>query len=136
MDESSVTEGAGKAIAAGACAVVGETEAADELIHGAGQAFVNYTEVGAIAANINMAVAAASGDDDKVKRLQERQEEAWTDLAENTPVIGHGVGIAYYIAGDKEGGDRCMIGATRSAVVAVVTAATGGVGGALASRRG
>jgi hypothetical protein len=123
-----VFEAVGKTIAAGACAAVGQTKAANKLIQGVGQTFVNYSEVGAIVANVHMAVMAGCGDDEKVRRLRDRQEEAWLDLVENTPMVGHGIGIGRYIAGDTEGGNRCMIGSSRSTVVLAATVATGGAG--------
>ena len=121
-----VAESAGKTVAAGACAVVGESGSAKKLIKGAGKSWENYVEVNAVAANINMAAAAIDGDDKKVKKLKERQCDAWSEIGENTPVVGHVAGVVNYAVGNSEAGDRCMIGATRSAAVAAAAVASGG----------
>mmetsp|Transcript_42013 Transcript_42013/g.75709 ORF Transcript_42013/g.75709 Transcript_42013/m.75709 type:complete len:549 (+) Transcript_42013:243-1889(+) len=121
-----VAESAGKTVAAGACAVVGESGSAKKLIKGAGKSWENYVEVNAVAANINMAAAAIDGDDKKVKKLKERQRDAWSEIGENTPVVGHVAGVVNYAVGNSEAGDRCMIGATRSAAVAAAAVASGG----------
>ena len=127
---AAVVDAGARTVAAGACAAVGQTDAANDLIQSAGQTFVDYSNTSAIAANINMAVSAAQGDYEKVERLKKSQAEAWTDLGESTPVVGHVIGVVKYAKGDKEGGDRCMINATRTTAIIAATAATGG--GALA----
>ena len=41
-----------------------------------------------------------------------------SDLADGIPVVGHAKGGIHYICGDEEGGDKAMISATRTTVVA------------------
>ncbi|KAI0345544.1 hypothetical protein BDW22DRAFT_1353036 [Trametopsis cervina] len=122
-----ILDGAGRTVAAGACYAVGQKEAGKKLIDSAGQTFVDYTEKGAIAANINLGVAKwIQHDEEKVQRILQKQGEAWTQLGENTPGVGHIVGVARYATGDTEGGDRCMINASRTTAIILATAATGG----------
>ena len=43
---------------------------------------------------------------------------AMSDLADGIPVVGHAKGGIHYICGDEEGGEKAMISATRTTVVA------------------
>ncbi|KAJ3081516.1 hypothetical protein HDU99_005487 [Rhizoclosmatium hyalinum] len=123
-----VAEAAGKTAAAGACAMVGQSEAADKLIKGAENSFVNYAEVNAVAANIRLGVEAARGNHSEVERLRRRQEEAWDGVGSSLPVVGHVKGVVHYAMGDTAKGDAAMKAASRSAVVLAATVATGGAG--------
>ncbi|GLA91217.1 hypothetical protein AtubIFM61612_005549 [Aspergillus tubingensis] len=123
-----LAEAGGKAAAGGVCALFGQDKQAHELLAGAERSLVNYTEVNLEAANLRMAVAAFQGDHKMVSHLQETQAHAWTEVAENTPIVGHGIGIYHYARGETEAGDRCMMGASRTGAVMVATFATGGAG--------
>lgn len=123
-----VAEAAGKTVAAGCCAVVGDTEGSSNLINSAGKSFENYVEVGAIGANIHLAVAAANDDQKTVERLRRNQEKAWEGIVDSTPVVGHVKGAVHYAMGDSQKGDACMIGASRSMAVAAACVATAGAG--------
>lgn len=127
-EAATLVEAGGKTLAAGACAATGNTDAAKRLISSAGQTFIDYGESNCITGNLVLLTAHCKGEEERVKYLCKRQGDAWTGLAENTPVVGHAIGIGRYAAGDRAGGDRCMLGATRSAVVGAVTLATAGAG--------
>lgn len=114
---ATVVEGAGKTAAAGCCTIVGNTKAASELLDSAGHAFVNYSEVNCIAANVRMVVAKLKKDNRKVSRLYKKQAEAWDGLINSTPLVGHAKGIIHFIMGDHKKGEECMISASRTTAV-------------------
>lgn len=122
-----VAEVSTKALAAGVCYPFSK-EVAGKLIDGCDRSITNYAEVNAIAANINLAVAAYEGDSRKVKYLRKKQEEAWLSIVDSTPVVGHVKGIVHYAQGDAEKGDACMISASRTTAVTVATVFTAGSG--------
>ncbi|CEI68224.1 hypothetical protein FVEN_g11825 [Fusarium venenatum] len=80
-----------RTVAAGACAAVGNTEAAEELIKSADQSWVDYSEKSAIASNIQ--ILANFNDDERKSYLLGKQGEAWTSLGKNTPVVSHVIGV-------------------------------------------
>jgi hypothetical protein len=121
-----VVDAAARTVAAGGAAICGQTNAAENLIKSAGQSFIDYSERNAIAANVNVLVNHLQGNNDRVDEILKKQGQAWTNLGENTPVVGHVVGVVRYATGDKEGGDRAMIGSTRTSVIIGATIATGG----------
>lgn len=121
-------ESAGKTIAAGACLATGNTQAAEDLLESAEQSWVQYTEKNLIAANINMGFAYYNNDVKKVAKLKKTQKEAWTEVAENTPLIGHGIAAVYLAKGNVEDAARCERKATRSGFALAATFATGGSG--------
>ncbi|CAK4615305.1 hypothetical protein LEN26_001659 [Aphanomyces euteiches] len=121
-------EALGKTVAAGACAIAGDSKGADKLIKSAGQSFENYADLNPIGANTRVAIAAASNDDREVQRLCKRQEDAWIGIVDSTPVVGHVKGVVHLALGDNERAEACLIGATRSAVVVAASVATAGAG--------
>lgn len=117
-----VMDGAGRTIAAGALKVAQQHDAASKMIDSAGQTFVSYSERSAITSNVRRIFA----DKEESDRLLKAQGDAWTTLGESTPVVGHVVGAVRYAQGDSEGGDRCMINATRMTAIVGAAIATGG----------
>lgn len=91
-----------------------DSEKAKQLLKGAGDAWVDYTDNNAIALAVQ-----GRGKDLGGKSV---------GFAEGLPVVGHGIGVGRYIAGDREGGDRCMKQASRSTAVVAATLLTGGAG--------
>jgi hypothetical protein len=124
-----VAEAGSKAIAGGAYKLFGADKASQELLDGAKRSLENYAEVNLVVSNARVIAAKIKGDDKEADHLLKRQGDAWTKVAENTPVVGHAVGIYHYIDGDTKAGNRCMIGASCTTVVMVATVATGGVAG-------
>lgn len=122
-----------RTILAGGCELFGDTKDAKELIKGAGDSWKHYTDVNLIAANVRVVVAKIEGDQKTADYLMDKEKEAWTDVAENTPVVGHVVGLVRLAEGDKEGAKRAFFAATRSTLVAGAAIATGGAGGAAAA---
>ena len=122
-----------RAGAALVCEAVGRHDSAVDLIEGAENTLKHYVDVNLIVSNTRYVIAKVEGDNTTADYLLKKEGEAWTEIAENTPIVGHVVGAVRYIEGDREGGDRAMIGASRSAVVAGVAIATGGLGAVAAA---
>lgn len=118
-----IVDSAGRAAAAGALAITGQSDAAGKMIDSAGQSWVSYSERSAITGTIRRI---ATDDPAENERLKKIQEDSWTELGENTPVVGHIVGVVHYAQGDTEGGNRCMVSASRTTAVIGATAVTGG----------
>ena len=118
-----------KFVAAGACALVGEDEAADRFLEGSKNSWKEYSEKNFIAATVNATVHKIKGDDDEADRNTKKMFKSLEGVVDNTPGIGHAKGIVHYAIGDTEHGNRCMIGASRSTLVAGAGALTGGIGG-------
>ena len=74
---------------------------------------------------MNATVHKIKGDNDEADRMFKSLE----GVMDNTPGVGHAKGIVHYAIGDTEHGNRCMIGASRSTLVAGAGALTGGIGG-------
>ncbi|GES59672.1 hypothetical protein ATEIFO6365_0002000300 [Aspergillus terreus] len=110
------------------CDLCGDHKAAQDLRDGAQKSWENYKDVSLITSNIRAVAAEIEGDDKEAKRLWSRQGEALSEFGKNAPVLGHAIGIGYYIAGNSAEGDHCMMVATRTTVVAGVTFATGAAG--------
>ena len=125
-------ESLGKLIGAAGASIAGDEEAAKELLKGAGDAWTDYAERQPIAAGINMAVREIQGDEEGARKVGEKMVQSIEDLADSTPVVGHVKGVVHYATGDTEHGDKCMKGASKSLVVAGVTAATAGAGAIVA----
>lgn len=125
-----VVDAGARTIAAGVCEVVGDSEDAGKLIQGAGNSLKHYADVNLIVANTRVVVAKVGGDEKTADYLMDKEKEAWTEVAENTPVVGHVVGLVRYVEGDKAGGDRAMMAATRSTLVAGAAILTGGAAAA------
>ena len=106
-------ESAAKLVGAGVVAPF-DSEKSKQLFKGAGDAWVDYKDNNAIA-------LAVQG---RGKDLGQKS----VGFAEGLPVVGHGIGVGRYIAGDTEGGDRCMKQASRSTAVVAATLLTGGAG--------
>ena len=106
--------------------------AGKELVHSAGDAWIDYTNRNAIAAPIKILSKTMSDDKEGAKEVAVKFGHSWVELGESTPLIGHGIGVGYYLTGNTEGGNRCMECATREGVVAAasfaVGIATGGLG--------
>jgi len=127
-----VSEAASKTIAAGTCAAVGQSKAAEKLISEAGKSFEHYAEVNAVVSNVRVAYNKIEGDDKKADELLQAQGKAWTEIAENKPVVGHIKGVVHYAQGDDDAGDRSMTNATRGTAVVGAAVASGGPAAALA----
>ncbi|XP_065827583.1 uncharacterized protein [Oscarella lobularis] len=125
-------ESVGKLIGAAGASIAGNEEAAKQLLKGAGDAWTDYAERQPIAAGINMAVREIQGDEKGARKVGKKMVQSIEDLADSTPVVGHVKGIVHYATGDREHGDKCMKGASKSLVVAGVTAATAGAGAIVA----
>lgn len=110
-------ESAAKLVGAGVVAPF-DSEKSKQLFKGAGDAWVDYKDNNAIA-------LAFQG---RGKDLGQKS----VGFAEGLPVVGHGIGVGRYIAGDREGGDRCMKQASRSTAVVAAAVLTGGAAGAVA----
>lgn len=102
-----------KIIAAEGCALVGKWEAAGELMDGVEKSLVHYFEVNFIAGLARTAIATANSDEEEVRRLENLQYQAASDIAQNTPILGQGIGIYHYAQGDIKAGNDCMVGPTR-----------------------
>lgn len=123
-----VADAGARTVAAGACAVVGQSKAAEELIQGAGKTLQNYTEVSPVAAGIHVGVLVLQNDMAEAERISRRPGQALAEVAENTPIIGHIIGGSRLIEGDLNGALRPLLGATRSTVVAGIAFVTAGLG--------
>ena len=110
-------ESAAKLVGAGVVAPF-DSEKSKQLFKGAGDAWVDYKDNNAIA-------LAFQG---RGKDLGQKS----VGFAEGLPVVGHGIGVGRYIAGDREGGDRRMKQASRSTAVVAAAVLTGGAAGAVA----
>lgn len=118
-----------KTIAAGACAVVGEDEAAEKLIKGAGNSWKEYSEKNLVAGFVNATVHKINGDEEECERISKKALKSLEGFVDSVPVVGHVKGVGHYIANDTEHGNRCMLGATRGAAVLGAGVLTGGLGG-------
>ena len=116
-------------LAAGTCKLFGNDRAADRLAKGYENTWKDYSEKNLIAGTVNATIHKLKGDDDEAARICERYLTSFEGIVDSVPGVGHAKGLVHYVAGDKEHGNRCMIGATRSAAVASVGALTGGLGG-------
>jgi len=98
-----------------------DESSASKLLKGAGDAWKDYTE---------------TGDEEGVKKIKNKLGEAFENIADTTPVVGHIKGIVHYCQGDMDKGNKCMESASRSTAVLGVGIATGGAGHAVGSGAG
>lgn len=124
-----IIDSGAKTVAAGACALVGETETAEKLIDGAGNSWKEYSEKNLLAGFVNATAHKISGDDEECERISKKTLKSLEGFVDSVPVVGHVKGVGHYIAGDSEHGNQCMLGATRGAAVLGAGLATGGLGG-------
>ena len=126
-----VIDSGAKTIAAGACAMVGQTDAAGKLIKGAGNSWVEYSEKNLVAGLVNATASKIQGDEEECERISKKILGSLEGFVDSVPAVGHVKGIGHYIAGDTEHGNKCMLGATRGVAVLGAGLATGGLGGGL-----
>ena len=131
-----VAQSSTQILAAGACKTFGADEAADRLAKGYENTWKDYSEKNLFVGTVNATIQKIKGNDDEAARIGERYMTSFERVVDkvervvdNVPGVGHAKGLVHYVAGDKEHGNRCMIGATRSAAVAGAGALTGGLGG-------
>lgn len=76
-----------------------------------------------------------AGDVDGALETQKKCGKALLRTADGIPVVGHAKGVIHYVCGDKEGGDKAMLSASRTTGVMSVGAVgflVGGPAGAVA----
>ena len=117
-----------KITAAGACALVGENKAADELAEGAGKAWVEYSEKNFIVGTGRAIYHQLDGNGAEADRVITSTYRALGSTIDAVPGLGHVKGVGHYIVGDKEGGHQSMIAASRSTAVLGAGLVTGGLG--------
>ena len=115
--------------AVGACALFGKDEAANRFAEGFGKTWKDYSEKNLVVGTVNASVQKIKGNHEEAARIAERSLKSFGGFVDNVSVVGHAKGIVHYAAGDTEHGNRCMIGASRSTLVAGAGALTGGLGG-------
>ncbi|KAL2087839.1 hypothetical protein ACEWY4_016667 [Coilia grayii] len=128
-----------KITAAGVCGVIGglldDEDAKDtamKLVKDAGKSWVEYSERNIIIAPTRAVIHDIAGNTKEAKRVLCKMGKSVEELADSTPVVGHVKGVYHYLDGDKEHGDACMKGASRTLVVVGAGALTGGIGGGVA----
>jgi hypothetical protein len=96
-------------------------------LEGAKRTQENFSQQAPVVSQVTSIVQAASGDAEGARRTQEAFGNGVKDFSEGVPVVGHVIGVGYYIAGDTAEGDKAMKASSRT--VGVVA---GGVGGFMA----
>lgn len=105
-------------------AIGGDTE-------GAKRTQENFLNQAPVISQVKSAVQAGQGDHAGAKRTQEQfLHETIEPVAENTPGVGHLVGVGHIAAGNKERGEAIIKGATTN-TAAVAGAFLGGPAGAI-----
>ena len=123
-----IAENRVKITAAGAFAITGQAEKAEELMDEAGKAWVEYSEKNIIVGPIRAAINKAQGNEAEHDRILQSTLDAFASTVDSVPGVGHVKGVVHYIAGDQAAGDQSMIAASRSTVVVAAGLATGGIG--------
>ena len=87
-------------------AISGDTE-------GARQTQENFSRQCPVVSQTRSLVEVSMGDTDAAAETQKQFVQGMSDFADRQPVIGHIKGGIHYACGDREGGDKAMMNATR-----------------------
>lgn len=93
---------------------------------GAAQTQENFVKECPGVSQVTSTVQLIAGNADGALETQMRCGKAMSNMVDGIPVAGHAKGLVHYAVGDKEGGDKAMISATRTTGVIA-----GGAGGFL-----
>ena len=107
-----------KGIGAGIAAILGDEKSKDELLEGARNAWVDYSETNFIASPIRRVVHHAKEEHEESRRVKKRYSESAEEFVDNFPVDDYGKGAIHYLKGASR--SQAVIGA--AAVTAGVAA--------------
>lgn len=103
--------------------VVSQTKSLAQAIScdadGARRTQENFSRQCLVVSQTRSLVEVSMGDTDAAAKTQKQFVQGASDFADKLPVVGHIKGGIHYACGDREGGDKAMMHATRSLVFGV-----------------